>query len=124
MNILVLVLCLCLSHKCEPGLSDHLTKIPIGSSFSQIAISESSRKRSPKTDIKGGRLREVPLYCFFDYDTELAALIACFVSFALKLVRNPTTDHMLKEGPIQQRYRREGLGSMLTTNMQKYAEDN
>ena len=43
-NILVLVLCLCLSHKCEPGLSDHLTKIPIGSSFSQIAISETSRK--------------------------------------------------------------------------------
>ena len=40
---------------------DHLTKIPIGSSVSQIAISENSRKRPPKPDIKGGRLQEVPL---------------------------------------------------------------
>ena len=38
---------------------DHLTKIPIGSSVSQIAISETSRKRPisherpPKPDIKG-----------------------------------------------------------------------
>ena len=119
--VLVLVLCLCLSHKCEPGLSDHLTKIPIGSSFSQIAISESSRLKLTSRVVAYERF-----HCtvFFNYETELAALIACFVSFTLKLVRNPTTDHMLKEGPIQQRYRREGLGSMLTTNMQKYAEDN
>ena len=44
-----------------PLLSDHLTKILIGSSVGQIAISETSRKRPPKPDIKGGRLREVPL---------------------------------------------------------------
>ena len=30
-----------------PLVSDHLTKIPIGSSVSQIAISETSRKRPP-----------------------------------------------------------------------------
>ena len=35
-----------------PLLSDHLTKIPIGSSVSQIAISETSCKRPPKADIK------------------------------------------------------------------------
>ena len=46
----------------SPLISDHLTKIPIGSSVSQIAISETSRKPPPKPDIKGGRLREVPLY--------------------------------------------------------------
>ena len=34
----------CYSGTC---LSDHLTKIPIGSSVSQIAISETSRKRPP-----------------------------------------------------------------------------
>ena len=49
------------SPKRPPLLSDHLTKIPIGSSVSQIAICETSRKRPPKPDIKGGRLREVPL---------------------------------------------------------------
>ena len=43
-------------------LSDHLTKIPIGSSVSQIAISEASHKRPPKPHIKGGRLLEIPLY--------------------------------------------------------------
>ena len=43
-------------------LSDHLTKIPIGLSVSQIAISETSRERPPKSEIKGGRLREVSLY--------------------------------------------------------------
>ena len=42
--------------------SDHLTKLPIGSCASQIAISETSRKWPPKPDIKGGRLREVSLY--------------------------------------------------------------
>ena len=35
------------SHKRPPLLSDHLTKILIGSSVSQIAISETSRKRPP-----------------------------------------------------------------------------
>ena len=32
----------------RPPLSDHLTKLPIGSSVSQIAISETSCKRPPK----------------------------------------------------------------------------
>ena len=32
------------------SLSDHLTKIPIGSSVSQIAISETSHKRPPGQD--------------------------------------------------------------------------
>ena len=31
----------------SPLVSDHLTKIPIGSSVSQIAVSETSRKRPP-----------------------------------------------------------------------------
>ena len=35
------------SRKRPPLVSDHLTKIPIGSSVSQIAISETSRKRPP-----------------------------------------------------------------------------
>ena len=35
------------SRKRPPPISDHLTKIPIGSSVSQIAISETSRKRPP-----------------------------------------------------------------------------
>ena len=48
------------SNKRPPLLSDHLSKIPIGSSVSQIAINETSRE-TPKPDIKGGRLREVPL---------------------------------------------------------------
>ena len=46
-----------------PLLSDHLTKILIGSSISQIAISETSCKRPPKQpDVKRGHLQEVPLY--------------------------------------------------------------
>ena len=45
-----------------PLLSNHLTKIPIVSSVSQIAISETSRKRPPMPDIKGGCLWEVLLY--------------------------------------------------------------
>ena len=45
-----------------PLLCDHLTKIPIGSSVSQIAISETFRKRPPKPDIKVSHLWEVPLY--------------------------------------------------------------
>ena len=35
-----------------PLLSNHLTKILIGSSVSQIAISESSRKRPPPPSVK------------------------------------------------------------------------
>ena len=56
------------SCKRPPLLSDHLTKILIGSSVSQIAIRETSCKRPhpvrdlPEADIKGGRLREVPLH--------------------------------------------------------------
>ena len=53
----------------QPLLSDHLTKIPISSCISQIAISDSSHKQpppisdhAPKSDIKGGHSREVPLY--------------------------------------------------------------
>ena len=56
------------------------------------------------------------------FDDELAAVTASFVSVVLKLVRNPTTDRMLKEGPIQQRCRRVGLRIMLMANMKKYAE--
>ena len=55
-----------------PLLSDHLTKILIGSSISQIAISETSCKQPPpviehlKPDIKAGHLWEVPLYIPLD----------------------------------------------------------
>ena len=38
-------------------------KIPIGSSVSQIAIRETSRKRPPKPDIKGGRYRK--FHCIY-----------------------------------------------------------
>ena len=41
------------------------------------------------------------IYCCCDDELigSCAAVTACFVSFALKLVHNPTTDLMLKEGP-------------------------
>ena len=55
------------------------------------------------------------------FDDELAAVTASFVSVVLKLVRNPTTDRMLKKVPNQQRCRRVGLRIMLMANMQKYA---
>ena len=53
----------------QPGLlSDYLTKILIGSIISQfcyfkmnLPIGDTSHKRPPKPDIKGGRLWEVPL---------------------------------------------------------------
>ena len=58
---------LCNRGQWPPLLSDHLTKIQIGSSISQIAISETSHKQPPPVSdhlslIKGGRLLEVPLY--------------------------------------------------------------
>ena len=50
------------SYRVNRPLSDQLAEIPISSSVSQIVISESSCKRPPQRDLKGGRLREVPLY--------------------------------------------------------------
>ena len=58
------------SRKRPPLLSDNLTKILIGSSVSQIAICETSRKRPPKSDINGVRLRGVPLYLCNRYCSE------------------------------------------------------
>ena len=43
-----------------------LTKIPIGSSVSQIAISGASRKRPPKPNIKGGRFRRFHFRTLFE----------------------------------------------------------
>ena len=51
------------SRKQPPLLNDHLTKISIGSFFSQIALSETSCKWPPKPPIKGGHLWEVALNC-------------------------------------------------------------
>ena len=42
--------------------SSKLSYAPIGSSVSQIAINETSHKRPPTPDIKGGCLQEIPLY--------------------------------------------------------------
>ena len=44
------------------SLSDHLTKILIGSSINVITITETSHKWPHKPDIKGGDLQKVPLF--------------------------------------------------------------
>ena len=65
-------------------LSAHLTKIPIGSSVSQIAISDHLHGKRPlEPGIKRDRLLEIPLYIIFDSEMRKLTIRGQWVSLSL-----------------------------------------